>query len=178
MHINTTSLNKLTLGLAISVSLSSLPTFASEKFFKWTDEDGTTHYSAQPPAKEIAEKQGTEVVRTTGQSIPKDAAAEAERKAKAKEPADPAMCKKARKNLKVLTESDRIRVKEGEAMRYLTKDEVAAKTKLNKQVIEQACAPVGDNADKPKLVYPRDAAIKGKEPKPNKPSAIERPSEL
>jgi hypothetical protein len=42
---------KTTTALAVLLGMLAHPAWAAEQFYKWTDEQGVTHYSADPPPK-------------------------------------------------------------------------------------------------------------------------------
>jgi len=147
--------------LAASALLASLAMLAStdaisKDFYRWTDENGTTHYSSLPPTDKPSEKVHTSNIKgnpTAAQSQePSEAPAAApvkekdnfdesasapettEAKAQRKE-----NCKRAKFNLKTLKEKPRIRVKEGDDYRYIDQKERKAKIKASEKAVKQYC---------------------------------------
>lgn len=147
--------------LAASALLASLATLAStdalsKDFYRWTDENGTTHYSSLPPTDKPSEKVHTSNIKGSptaakAQEPAKEAAAAAvkekdnfdesanapetpEAKAQRKE-----NCKRAKFNLKTLKDKPRIRVKEGDDYRYIDQKERKAKIKESEKAVKQYC---------------------------------------
>lgn len=147
---------KLIAGMAIVMSTTAA---MAAKYYKWVDESGVTHYSAQPP-----EAGKGEIIRVkSGQSSDKDAAMKRleERRAKLQQDADARnnpkfdpqaeadkrnaealkkQCENRRKNLKIMTENNRVRMldENGES-RVLPEEERQAKIKEAKDFISENC---------------------------------------
>lgn len=135
------------LGLAALLIAGSIHPAVGREFFRWVDDEGVTHYSAQPPRDrpavkvhasntqvEVDDQPDTAASDDQGQA---DTAAGSEAIAVAQK--DPERCAAALKNIKTLTERPRIRIKENGEYRYLTADEVADKLRMAEQVRDEEC---------------------------------------
>lgn len=157
MHVNVISFHAV---LILCAGLILAPERAmAAKYYKWVDEDGVTHYSAQPPKKGEGE-----IIRVkSGQSSDKDSAMKRleERRAKLQQDADKRnnpksdpqeeadkrnaeinkkRCESFRKNLKIMTENSRVRMldEKGES-RVLPEEERQKKIKEAKDFIQENC---------------------------------------
>ena len=142
--------------LMLSFSLGGSTAIAA-KYYKWVDEDGVTHYSAQPPAA----GQGEVIKVKSGASSDKESAmkrleerrakleqdklSEAEREAQeeAKRQNQKAMeeqCEQYRKNLTVMTQNPRVKLigADGEA-RMLPEEERQQRMEKARKFIEENC---------------------------------------
>lgn len=144
---------------AVAACCLSSSYVVAAKYYKWVDEKGVTHYSAQPPAS----GEGEVIKVKSGASSDKDAAMKRleERRSRlqqdAKDRANPKTdeqaevdkknadivkknCKAYRKNLKVMTENSRVRMmdKNGEA-RVLPEEERQQKMQDAKKYIADNC---------------------------------------
>ena len=143
--------------LILSLLLGSGTALAA-KYYKWVDENGVTHYSAQPPAagkgevikvqsggssdnKEAAMKRLEERRDKLEQKklSEKEQAAQAEAERLNKE-ATEKQCEQFRKNLTVMTQNSRVKLlgADGEA-RMLPEEERQERIKTAKEFIAQNC---------------------------------------
>ncbi len=135
----------LTLGLACFLVASHVSA-AKEKFYKWTDAKGQTHYSQHPPGNTPVEVLKSE----TGHSDPVNYAtapgSKDEKKEVGKEeikstPKDKERCELARKNAETLNTYARIRVKQDDGeYRFITPEE-------HKQKLEEANHAIGESCE-------------------------------
>jgi hypothetical protein len=121
---------------------------AATNYYKWTDENGVTHYSARKPHDREAE-----VIRVrSGQPIPTAPAASASDRAPSAPQArndsnavtanlkDPERCETARDNLETLRTNARVRMKsEDGEIRYLSEEEKAEKTREFEKAVAESC---------------------------------------
>lgn len=144
-------LQVFTVAIAL-ISVIGVPSsMAAKNYYKWTDEDGVTHYSAQKPHNKDSEKisvstglptatstDGNKIEATTTESKPARAIPKkSDDLASAK---DPERCTAATERLKTLTDYERVRVigDDGEA-RILSKEEKAEKTAEAQKAIDEDC---------------------------------------
>lgn len=150
------SMCRLALGLLCALAASGA---MAEEVYKWTDAEGVTHFSAQPPANRQAEQ--IQVM-----APPPTAPAEAKPQADGAPPKDPAEksdaptpeeiaeierkraadCEAAKRNLDTLKTRVHVRIRDektGED-RYLTPEEHATQQKDAASHIDKYCASGGD----------------------------------
>ena len=117
----------------------------AKDFYKWTDENGVTHYG-DVPAKNA--KDAHKIKTYTGAGKPanyKAAPTKAEQAKESltatKEPQkNPSVCKNAKSNLKILEENARVKTKnESGEMVILGEDEKQAKIKEAQKLIKKHC---------------------------------------
>ncbi|MCG8316143.1 MAG: DUF4124 domain-containing protein [Pseudomonadales bacterium] len=145
-------------GIAVALALGANSSQAA-KYYKWVDDDGVTHYSAQPPNK----GEGEIIKVKAGASSDKESAMKRleERRAKLQQDAEnranpekdmqaeadrmnteanKKACETNKKNLKIMTEHSRVRMldKDGQA-RVLPEEERQASIKKAKEFIQQNC---------------------------------------
>ncbi|MCV6614517.1 MAG: DUF4124 domain-containing protein [Cellvibrionaceae bacterium] len=146
--MQSTRTNKPLLAIALGIallggSLSSPELSAAKKFYKWVDKDGVVHYSATPPKGQKAELITTLTGRSSTPVKQKPAETKAEKKATEAiaEPAkDPALCKRAQRNLKVLESNHRVRIKgEDGNLSMLSHEQKQKQIDAAKKVIDQHC---------------------------------------
>jgi len=135
----------ITISLFCLMALLISNSASSADFYKWQDDDGVTHYSAQPPRNQ----RPAEKVRATNTTGSPAAAKEPASRDKAEtemaaEQAAPSKknsenCALAQKNLKTLQERARVRIKEGETFRYLSPEEKQDMEKSTREQIKEAC---------------------------------------
>ncbi len=139
---------------ALLLTLLALPASA-EKVYKWVDENGVSHFSAQPPPEQSAET--VDVRPAPGNSrvgMPQSLREKRERKeerareaeaaeelARAKRERDRKLCQQARDNYEQLKNENRVRVMDEETGRYrvLPYEELVAKRKGYRQDMEKYC---------------------------------------
>lgn len=135
------------------ITAHTLPAQAATTLYKWTDEDGTIHYSERPPTGQTefekvssnyapetpAPSQDTQPDGEENDTTEPSAAAPTQPEAE-----DPAVvaerCAKARKNLEALTSFARIRVQESNGeFRFLNQDEINQRKMETQALIEDDC---------------------------------------
>lgn len=138
--------NGMLLTTFLSLILMSGAAMAAN-YYKWTDDNGVTHYSARKPLNHDAE-----VIRisTGGRSQPQ----EAESSAAAATPAashslaaeqaaqqqDEERCNWARATLETLRNSNRVRIREDDGeVRILSEEEKAEQRQLAEEALKDAC---------------------------------------
>ncbi len=144
--------------LLLAVVIAIAPGSAiSESVYKWTDEDGITHFGDRQPAGTRAEtvniRTGGSANRVAGQS-PQDQVEELEGRQQdaaerqrlevveeARQKQRSANCEAAQSNLRILASTSRIRVEEDGEQRYLTPDEIIEKRKSFEQIAQENCGP-------------------------------------
>ena len=140
--------------LLFFTSFSMSPSAISKDFYRWTDENGSTHYALHPPKGKKSEK-----VRTMGGKF-KTLDVKPSNTAAVKAPTEPAVdsepeatppdtpqqiaqkkenCKRAKSNLKSMQEKARVRVKDGDDYRFLGEDEVKKQIKESKKAVKKYC---------------------------------------
>lgn len=146
--------------LATSILLASLSLMASsdalsKDFYRWTDENGTTHYSSLPPTDKASEKVHTSNIKGNPPAAkPEEAKETVPAVVKERENFDESVsapetaevkaqrrenCKRAKFNLKTLKEKPRIRIKEGDEYRYIDQKERKAKIKESEKAVKKFC---------------------------------------
>ena len=135
----------------IIAGLISVPAYAAKNYYKWTDANGVTHYSARKPTDANAE------VISVSTGLPRDdngqpvqvedegqgTAAEGQTQtaqAAAVDNKDPERCEAAKNNLKIINENARIRERaEDGSTRYLTPEEIEERKQRAEKIIEESC---------------------------------------
>lgn len=129
----------------LSIAVLSSPTMAAN-YFKWTDENGVTHYSARKPVGHEAE-----VVRISAggrsqqQTEPEEASKVATDAPAPTQPAqtvqkDEERCNWGRNTLSTLRNNHRIRMQDADGqLRYLTEEEKAEQLRLAQEAVEKEC---------------------------------------
>ncbi|MBW0149444.1 DUF4124 domain-containing protein [Marinobacter sp. CAU 1620] len=143
----------LTLLLAVVPGVSM-----SASVYKWTDENGVTHFGDRQPTGKPSEKvnvrSGTASPSTSSRKSPQErmsdlqeqqneeaeqrretAAEEARRKQR------DANCATARSNLDVIDSNARIRVEENGEQRYLSPEEIADQRQKFQEIADENCGP-------------------------------------
>lgn len=147
-------MNSRTLILAVVVAIAPGAAIG-ESVYRWTDENGVTHFGDRQPTGKRAESVN---IRTGGSSnrsaaqTPQDQVEELEgrqqdeaerRRLEAVEAArqkqQSANCEAAQTNLRILNANSRIRVEEDGEQRYLTPDEIIEKRKSFEQIAADNC---------------------------------------
>ena len=144
------------LALVLALGFLSGPVYAAKSYYKWVDEDGVTHYTERKPNGQNSEaiSVSTGLPRDdNGQPIQLedqtgDQGAEGTQTAAAGSDAaedpnankDPERCEVAKKNLKIITENNRIREKDEKGnFRFLNPDEIDERKKAAEQAIKESC---------------------------------------
>ncbi|MDN6320143.1 MAG: DUF4124 domain-containing protein [Marinobacter sp.] len=149
-------MNKTTLMLTLLIAVApGMATSAS--VYKWTDENGITHFGDRQPVGANSEtvnvRSGTS---TRGSDRPSaqqrlgelqerqqaDAKKEQETTVEtARRKQREANCETARSNLKIIQDNARIQIEENGELRYLTPDEIAEKRSKLEEVAAENCEP-------------------------------------
>ncbi|SFM60203.1 DUF4124 domain-containing protein [Marinobacter zhejiangensis] len=143
--------------LALAVTLA--PGFAvGESVYKWTDENGVTHFGDRQPVGARAESVNVRTGRGSnpqaGEPSPQESVEalegrqqdEAERQRvaaveEARQKQRAANCEAANTNLRILNSTSRIRVEEDGEARYLTPAEIEEKRNSFQQIADESCSP-------------------------------------
>ncbi|WP_373002124.1 DUF4124 domain-containing protein [Marinobacter sp.] len=145
--------------LMLTLLLAVVPGIAmSASVYKWTDENGVTHFGDRQPTGATSERvnvrSGTSSDASGSRQSPQErlqnlqeqqageeeqrqetAADEARRKQRE------ANCATARSNLEVIDRNARIRVEENGEQRYLSEEEIAEKRAEFERMAEESCGP-------------------------------------
>lgn len=137
-------------------SLAMSPSAVSKDFYRWTDANGTTHYTLHPPKGKESEKVHT----MGGKSKSFNSKPSATAAAKPEEPTEQAVdsepeetppdtpqqiaqkkenCERAKNNIKALQEKARVRIKDGDNYRFLGEDEVKKQIIKSKEAVKKFC---------------------------------------
>lgn len=131
----------------LSIALLSSPSLAAN-YFKWTDENGVTHYSARKPVGHEAEvvrisAAGRSAQQEESQQSTQPAGAQTAGASRATESSahkDEERCNWARTTLETLRNNHRVRVQEDNGeLRYLTEEEKAEQHLEAEKAVEEAC---------------------------------------
>ncbi|MEP1213614.1 MAG: DUF4124 domain-containing protein [Marinobacter sp.] len=141
--------------LTLAVLLVTAPAISSAaSVYKWTDENGVTHFGDRQPTGQQAESVSIRTGQRSEnnrQSPQEQVKALEEREAKQAERRDEnaveearrkqreANCETARSNLSILQRNSRIRVEENGEMRYLSEDEIAEQREKFEEIAEENC---------------------------------------
>ncbi|MGH1471392.1 MAG: DUF4124 domain-containing protein [Cellvibrionaceae bacterium] len=139
----------------VSSCLISTSAMAAKNYYKWTDAEGVTHYSAQRPNNTDSEAVSIKGGRTVTENSTDTKASQTENKPK---PAgsvkeedlapgetvevfekDLERCKAAKDNLKLLQTSPRIRTNNDGEVKFMSDDERATRINESQQAIEESC---------------------------------------
>jgi hypothetical protein len=141
--------------LTLAVLLVAAPAISSAaSVYKWTDEDGVTHFGDRQPTGQQSESvsirtgKPSENSRQSPQAQVKaledQEAEQAERKQEsaveeARRKQREANCETARSNLSILQRNSRIRVEEDGEQRYLSPEEIEEQRKKFEEIAEENC---------------------------------------
>ncbi|MEC9040486.1 MAG: DUF4124 domain-containing protein [Pseudomonadota bacterium] len=145
--------------LLLTVLMAAAPGLAtSASVYKWTDENGVTHFGDRQPTGRNAEQvnvrsgtiQGAGVQRRSAQEQldelqEQQAAEQQQREESAVEEARrkqrEANCGTARSNLEVINNNARIRVEENGETRYLSPEEIEQQRQKFQEIADENCGP-------------------------------------
>ena len=145
--------------LLLTVLMAAAPGLAtSASVYKWTDENGVTHFGDRQPTGRNAEQvnvrsgtiQGAGVQRRSAQEQldelqEQQAAEQQQREESAVEEARrkqrEANCNTARSNLEVINSNARIRVEENGETRYLSPEEIEQQRQKFQEIADENCGP-------------------------------------
>ncbi|MGC8121923.1 DUF4124 domain-containing protein [Marinobacter sp. VGCF2001] len=149
--------------LLLTALMAAAPGLAnSASVYKWTDENGVTHFGDRQPTGQSAEQvnvrsgtsQGSGGQRRSAQEQLGDlqeqqAAEQQQREESAVEEARrkqrEANCATARSNLRVINSNARIRVEENGEQRYLTPEEIEQQRQKFEEIEDENCGAQGDD---------------------------------
>ena len=145
--------------LTLSLLLAVVPGVSmGASVYKWTDEDGVTHFGDRQPSGTQSEKvnvrSGSASPSSTNRPSPTERvealeeqeqeAAEQRREAAAEEARQKqreANCAAAQENLQVMANNARIRIEENGELRYLTPEEISEKREQFETIVAENCGP-------------------------------------
>lgn len=145
--------------LLLTVLMAAAPGLAtSASVYKWTDENGVTHFGDRQPTGQTAEQvsvrsgtsKGAGVQRRSpqeqlGELQEQQATEQQKRKESAVEEARrkqrEATCATARSNLEVISSNARIRVEENGETRYLNPEEIEQQRQKFQEIADENCGP-------------------------------------
>jgi len=146
--------------LMLTLLMALVPGIAhSGSVYKWTDENGVTHFGDRQPtgskAEQISVRTGQGSTNASNRTSPQEQvqalAQEAEkRELTERERAEmeairkqrEANCATARSNLKIIDSNARIQVEENGERRYLSPEEIAEQRMKLEKIAEENCGPV------------------------------------
>ncbi|MEE2762066.1 MAG: DUF4124 domain-containing protein [Pseudomonadota bacterium] len=143
--------------LTLTLLIASAPGLAlAASVYKWTDENGVTHFGDRQPTGKNSEKvnirsgnapsssrpspqeQVNQIEeQRASDSISRREAAENEARQKQRQ----ANCETARSNLRIIDSNARIRVEDNGEQRYLSRNEIAEQRQKFKDIAEDSCGP-------------------------------------
>lgn len=126
---------------------------SASKVYKWTDEDGTIHYSDIKPSNVSSENikvrtnksSGTRAsaqkqVSTLNETKSQQLSAQAQKlQEETQKRENDARCQKLRDNLVKFKENSRIKINDNGTPRFLTPEEIAEKTSLYQKILNEEC---------------------------------------
>lgn len=141
--------------LTLAVLLAATPSMAfAASVYKWTDEDGVTHFGDRQPAGQQAEsvsvrtgKSSSNTRMSPQEQLERLETREAEESEQRQESAveearrkqREANCETARTNLTLIQQNNRIRIEEEGELRYLTPEEIDEKKQQFEKIAEENC---------------------------------------
>ena len=161
-------MNKKTLTLAMILAVVPLmvPQAATAaSVYKWTDENGVTHFGDREPTGKQTERVNIRTGKISGDPRPKSpqqqleeletrkakAAGQREESAaeKARRQQREANCETARSNLDILERNSRIRIEENGEQRYLSPEEIQEQRQKFEDIASENCgAETSENAER------------------------------
>ncbi|MBZ2170091.1 DUF4124 domain-containing protein [Marinobacter sp. F4216] len=145
--------------LTLAALLAVVPGISmSASVYKWTDENGVTHFGDRQPTGKSAERvnvrAGVPASAASQKASPQERLADMEKEKEkenltareraemeAREKQRAANCETARSNLKVIDSNARIHVEDNGEKRYLSPEEIAEQRQKFQQVAEENCGP-------------------------------------
>lgn len=153
IHLPKKLLSKL--GCFAIITTLFFPALTVAEVYKWTDENGNTHYSDIKPNSTSSEKLKIKTSKTSKASQTKNVITEAQKLSDKKQKelqaqADKlntdtqkreleAQCEAMRSNLKTIEENSRVKISEGDQIRFLTPEEIEQKKQSFRQQLEANC---------------------------------------
>lgn len=118
---------------------------SADTIYRWVDDEGVTHFTAQPPKN----RPSTRVRTQTGHSTPvdysnfrSDANGDSENNGAESDSVrefDDERCAIAQRNLRTLEVGGRIAIEENGQQRFLNEEEIQAQTEQARAIIDEAC---------------------------------------
>lgn len=145
--------------LMFSILMAAAPGLASgASVYKWTDENGVTHFGDRQPtgknAEQVNVRSGTSRNAANNRTSPQEQLNEIEERQQeetqqreetaveeARRKQREANCATARSNLKVISSNARIRVEENGEMRYLNPEEIEEQRQKYEEIVTENCNP-------------------------------------
>ncbi|WP_336368324.1 DUF4124 domain-containing protein [Marinobacter sp. C2H3] len=146
--------------LLLALLAASVPTLSqAASVFKWTDENGVTHFGDRQPddgrkAQKVDVRVGTGAGKPAATPSPQakvedmekaqaDQASTAREKAQeeARQKLRAANCETAKSNLSIIDSNARIRMEKDGEMRYLTPEEIANQKATFQKIADENCGP-------------------------------------
>ncbi|MDP4548999.1 MAG: DUF4124 domain-containing protein [Marinobacter sp.] len=149
--------------LMFSILMAATPGLAADSsVYKWTDDNGVTHFGDRQPtgkkAEQVNVRSGTSRTAGSERASPQERLSQLEeqqqsaaerKKETAVEEANrkqrEANCETAKANLKVISSNARIRVEENGEMRYLSPEEIEQQRQQFEDIAEENCGPAQGN---------------------------------
>lgn len=145
--------------LMLTMVMSLLPAMAAgSSVYKWTDENGVTHFGDRQPTGQNSEqvdvRSGTSGSTTKERASPQEQVEELEQRQQeeqqrqketavqeARRKQREANCATARSNLEIIENNARIRTEENGEMRYLSPEEIEERRQQFQKIAEDNCGP-------------------------------------
>lgn len=151
-------MNRKTLTLAVLLAATPAMAFAAS-VYKWTDEDGVTHFGDRQPTGQQAESVNIRTGKSSGNNrmspqervkeLERQEAEESERRQEsaaeeARRKQQEANCETAQTNLALIQRNSRIRIEEEGELRYLTPEEIEQKKQRFETIAEENCGEASE----------------------------------
>jgi len=141
--------------LAIALAFFSLTgALCAGEVYKWTGKDGTIHYSDKKPANVSSKNIKVNTRKSSGARTSAQEQAQTLNETKSQQLAiqaqklqdetytreNDARCQTLRDNLVKFKENSRIKINDNGTLRFLTPEEISAKTKQYQQILKDSCS--------------------------------------
>jgi hypothetical protein len=147
--------------LTLATLLALTPALGvAQSVYKWTDENGVTHFGDRQPSGKQSERVSIKTGRPSGDSrqSPQERLGEMEEQQRqeqqradesaaerAQRKQREAACETARSNLDIIERNSRIRVEEDGEQRFLSPEEINEKRQEFQTMVEENCGPAGSD---------------------------------
>lgn len=147
--------------LTLATLLALTPALGvAESVYKWTDENGVTHFGDRQPSGKQSERVSIKTGRPSGErrQSPQERLSDMEEEQRqtqqradesaaerARSKQREAACETARSNLEIIERNSRIRVEESGEARFLSSEEINAKKQEFQAMVEKNCGPSGSD---------------------------------
>lgn len=146
--------------LMLTLLMALVPSIAhSASVYKWTDENGVTHFGDRQPtgskAEQVSVRSGKGSTNASSSTSPQEQVQTMEQEAEKRELTEreraemeairkqrEANCATAQSNLKIIDSNARIQVEENGERRYLSPEEIAEQRMRFKEIAEENCGPM------------------------------------